>query len=246
MTLASLVLAPVSGYALDTTTKTSAVSPKTSSFCAELPNKLSATTARVTGLTDKVNQASTQQDQKMIAEYQKVDQDVANGRQKADTKRVTDFNKLEAKANTDAKKQAIAPYEVAVRNAVNLRRAAYDAARKAYRSGAQAAVTSHHTIVTAQLNTFQGSVNAAFSTATTSCAATANQGPTIHTALQTSLKSARETFRSSRKADTTVGSQIKQLAVTRQAAFKSADQIFKTSLTTARQALKQAFDKSSI
>lgn len=238
---ACLILSPMSSYALGSTN-----TAKTSPFCTELPVRATTITGRVSTLVGKVSQAWAQQDQKLTAEYQKVDQDVTVDRQKADSERTGDFNKLEAKAKTDAEKQAVQTYEAAVQNAVSTRRAAYDTARQTYRAGVQAAITTRRGTVTGQLNTFQSSVNSAISIAEASCASTPNDGLAIRQTLQASLKSARETFQGDRKGDETVGSQVKQLATTRNSAFKAADQAFQASLSAARTTLKQAFGKTSV
>jgi hypothetical protein len=62
------------------------------------------------------------------------------------------------------------------------------------------------------------------------------------------MKSARETFKNDRSGDAQVGTQVKQLAATRNQAFADADQTFKTATSAARTALKSAFgsDASSV
>lgn len=243
-----LVAMPITSYALgDQMTMTNTDSTtKTSSFCTELPNKGQTTESHLSDLTGKVSQARTQQNLKIAAEDQKIDQEVSADRQKADTERSRDVTKLEARAKTDAEKQAVQTYLNAVQSAISIRRAAYDAARQTFRSGVQAAITSRHATITTQLNTFQTTVSGAISTAEANCSSSPNSGTMIRQALQANLKSARQTFQGERKSDDTIGAQVKQLAAIRKAAFKAADQAFQTSLATARQALKQAFGKSAV
>lgn len=239
----SLVALPVTTYAA---MATNAAEQKTSPFCTQLPTKASTITTQVNSLVGKANDAWTQQDQKLASIFQKVDQDVSADRQKADADRQTDFGKLSAKATTDSEKQAVQTYESAVQSAVSTRRAAYDAARHTYRTDLQSAISSRRGVVSGQLSTFQSSVGSALSTAEASCTSTPNEGPTIRTALQASLKSDRETFQNDRKGDDSVRTQQQQLAATRNAAFKAADQTFQTNMNAARQALQQAFGKTSV
>lgn len=250
---ACLVLTPVGAYAIGrpvaaTTTanaNSAAATPKPG-LCNGLTNQANVTNGRITALNGKVSQAWSQQDQKLAAQFQKVDQKVADARKKADAARDKDFSKLEAKAKTTDQKQAVQTYEAAVHDAVNTRRAAYDAARQAFRTGVQNAIISRRDTITAQLTTFQDSVSSAFSTAEASCSGTSPDGRAIQQTLRANLRSARTTFQNDRKSDGTVGSQVKQLVATRQAAFKAADKVFQDSLAAARQTLQQAFggDKS--
>ncbi len=247
ISVACLLVAPVGSFALSTHAATAAAASKsqTSPFCTNLTARANTISTSLTDRSGKVTSAWSQQDQKLTAGWQKVDQAVAAGRQKADSERAADFTKLEAKAKTDAQKQAVQTYETAVHNAVVTRRAAYDAARQAFRIGVQNAISARHDTATTQLATFQSSVNAAISTAEASCASSPNDGPAIRQTLQASLKAARTAFQSDRKGDSTVGGQVKQLAVTRQAAFQAADKTFQASLSTARDTLKQAFGSST-
>ena len=246
MSITSLLAAPLSSYALAAGTHTASTTPKTSPFCTNLSSEAGTITAKLGDLSGKVSAAWSQQDQKQTTQWQQVDKKVTADRQQADTKRKSNLTTLTTKATTDSQKQAIQTYETAVQNAVSVRRGAYDTARQTFRSSVQSAISGRRATVTIQLSTLQASVNAAISTAQSSCASDPNGGPTIRAALQTSLKSARETFRSDRKADEMVGTQVKQLAAKRDASFKATDQVFQTSLSTARQALKQAFGKSSL
>lgn len=247
ISIVGLLAAPLSGFALSPHAATVASAPKSqaSSFCTNLANHTDKISSNLGDLSGKVTPAWAKQDQELTTKWQQADQKIAADRQKADSERSADFTKLEAKAKTDAQKQAVITYEAAVHNAVATRRDAYDAARQAFRTGVQDAISGRHDTVNAQLGTFQSSVNSAIATAKASCAANPADGQAIRQTLQTSLKAARTTFQSDRKGDNTVGSQVKQLVVTRKAAFKTADKAFQDSLTAARQALKQAFGNSN-
>ncbi|MEO8105274.1 MAG: hypothetical protein ABI602_02965 [Candidatus Saccharibacteria bacterium] len=247
-----LVLAPVSGYALAGNGLRAAVSAttpqttKTSPFCTELPSKAATIETQFTNLSSKVSQDWAQQVVKQTTQYQQVDQTVATDRQKADTERTADFSKLDEKATTSTEKQAVQTYEAAVIHAVTVRRAAFDSARATFRSGVKSAISARHTPVTDQLNTFQASITGAINTAEASCMSNPASGVVVRQAFVTSLKSARQTFQADRKNDTTIGSQVTQLAATRNAAFKAASQTLQSSITAARQTLLQAFGKTTV
>ena len=238
-----MLVAPLGSFALGT--KVTTTDP-TSYFCTNVASKTATISSKRTGLSDKVTQAWTQRDQKLSNGWQQVDQNVTTDRQQADTKQASNFTKLEAKATTDSEKQAVQTYESSIKSAVTIRRSAYDSARQTFRTGVQAAISTRRAVVTTQLDAFQSSVNVAINTAETSCSATPADGPAIRLSFQSSLKTDRVTFQSDRKNDSTIGSQVKQLAATRDAAFKTANLVFPTTLQNAHLTLQQAFGKSSI
>src|SRR5579883_547679 len=104
-----LALTPATSMALGTA--------GTSPFCTNLPAKITATNTSVSTMTGKVTTAWSQQDQKLSADQQKVDQQVAAARATADQERATDFAKLQAKATTPAKQTAVQTYISAVNSA---------------------------------------------------------------------------------------------------------------------------------
>lgn len=246
VTSMSLAIMPISGFALGQPAGTVSSTSKTTTFCGDLSTKAATISGPVTNLIGKANGAWGQQNQKLSTAFKKVNQNVAADRQKADSQRQVAFSKLATKATTAAQKQAMLTYEASVQTAISVRRNAYDAARQTFRAGLQSVVTARRSTVSDQFAAFQSSVARALSIAEASCAASPNGGPTIRQTLQASLKSARLSVQSDRKNDATVGSQLTQLAATRVAAFKAADQTFQASLTTARQTLQQAFGKKSV
>ena len=245
LAMSPLGASAISARASEVATPKSAVS-KTSPFCTNLINETSNVTSKLNNLISNANQSWSNNDQRWNTLWQKVDTTVASDRSKADTERSQEFVKLQARAKTSTQKTAVQTYSASVINAVTVRRAAYDAARHTFREGVLATINTRKETVTSQFSSFQGSVNSAIQTAQSSCSSTPNDGSAIRTTLQTSLKAARETFQSDRKSDTTTNSQIHELAITRNAAFKAADQTFQNSITSARQSLEKAFSGSSI
>jgi len=242
---AVLIAAPVSVYALGSTTS-GATTTKTSPFCTELPSKSTTITNEMSTLSGKLQTAWANQTQDLANAFQKVDQNVATDRAKADSERQTDLTKLMTKATTSAEKQAVTTYETAVLQAVNTRRTAYDNARSSYRSSVEGVASGRQTTVKGQLAVFESSVDDALINAQASCASTPSQGASIRATLVGSLKTARETFQGDRKSDSTVETQIKQYAATRNSAFDSANSVFQTSMQNAAKALQQVFGKTNV
>lgn len=238
VSVACMSMAPVTGYALS-------VPVNTSPFCSTLGTKAANASGAITTLTNKVTTAWEQQDQKITSDEQAADQRVASVRASADATRGADYAKLQTKATTASEQTAVQTYITSVNAAVNTRRAAYDAARQVYRMGLTNAVASHRTTITAQVSTFTTATNTALGLAVAGCATSALGGPTLRTTLVASLSAARVAFQTDRKGDTTLTTQITQLAATRDAAFKAADTTFTTTVRAAAQQLQRAFGSTS-
>jgi len=209
-------------------------------FCTGLASKANAITSKLNGLNSKVGDAWKNQDTKLSSLASETDQKIASSRTAADTKRDNAFKQLEAKATTDSEKTAVQTYEASVNQAVTTRRNAYDAARSAFRDGVKNAILSRRSTMSSQATTFMDATTSAFATAESSCSA-GTDSTTVRQTLISSLHSARQTFVSDRQSDSKVGDTVKQLAATRNAAFKAADQAFQTSLQNAAATLKAAF-----
>jgi hypothetical protein len=248
-----ILLLPTAGVAAlkaqnTATTNSSNNSPattKTSPFCSGLSSKAANINSNLNNLVNKAEQTWVANSQKLTQLWQTVDQKVASDRQNAANVRTQNFSELMNLAKTSTEQQAVQAYETAVNNAVNTRQTAYDSARATFRNAVEAAIGTRQSTISTQFRSFNTSVNSALQVAESSCSTNPGSGDTVRTTLSVALSSARSTFSSERKSDTTVNSQIQQLAGTRDSAFKTADQIFQTSMNTAATNLKQAFSSSS-
>lgn len=210
-------------------------------FCTNLQTKATSITNHLSSLKSKISTTWQNQDTRLAALASTVDQKIATDRGAADAKRQVAFAKLEAKATTDGQKTAVTTYENSVMQAVATRRAAFDAARTAFRTGVKNAILTRRSTLSDQADTFATTVNAALTAAESSCTDGTVSATAIRQTLVSSLRNARQTFVSNRQGDNKVGIAVRQLAVTRNAAFKAADQTFHASLKTAAAALKAAF-----
>ncbi len=167
-----------------------------------------------------------------------VDKKVSEARLAAKTKFEEKIAKLEAKEDlTDVQKAAIETYKTEVQAAEVTRAAAIDDARAAYRTGLASLVTTNQQTLSSAVTTYQTAVSTALATATANCTE-ANATATLAT-LKASLKSAREVLNAKRTPDTNKAA-IKQLATTRDAAIKAANEAFKTKVTALTVTLKAA------
>jgi len=166
--------------------------------------------------------------------------------QKATTFRAERSDRFEAKVAalrnkdglTDAQLAAIDEFEVTIKTAEKTRETAVDTARATYREALDQVIAEHQGTLLDAATVFQKAVKAALTTAQANC------GDTSATvSLRASIKTARDSFQSTRKTDA-IKTTIKQLAETRREAVQAANTEFKTSVTTAASALKMALENN--
>lgn len=158
---------------------------------------------------------------KITSERTQVDQKVATFRVNLAKTFDDKVVKLEAQKNlSDTQKAAIETFKTDMTTAEATREKAVDSARQTYREGLLQAINDRQTALASAVNAFQTSVTDAFSTAASNC----SDAGAMQT-LKTTVKSARETLQGTRN-DNKVGSTVSQLAATRNASIKAADQAF--------------------
>ena len=173
------------------------------------------------------------------------DNTLTEKRGEQDARRNAWYEKLEAAADTDEKKAAVAEFKRTVEAAADTRREAVDSAISAFRKSVDAAVMTQKENRAGGIETFGAIIEVALNQAKEDCA-DGKSPDAVRSAFQTSLKSARNTLQSERKEGDTLGLIIKDLAETRQTAMKSALDAFKSTLEQAKADLKEAFGTGEI
>ena len=235
--LAISVVWPLEVYALPTKTS--------SPFCTNLAATVAKVNGQMASLQAKLTSARTTRDNQLAANQSKWDSALEAARSKADAARQSNFAQLESKATTSAQKSAVQTYEAAVMSAVATRRAANDQARTTFRSALLGLLGAHRGQVDTQATAFSTAVKSAEDSATAACQATPAEGASIRATFQAAMKTARQTYITSRQEDSKLGSQIAQLAHTRDEAIKANDTAFLAATKSAREALKAAFASSA-
>lgn len=223
--LAALVASPSMAIVNQmTTTKETKGSSATCAHITTLESTNQATIAtRMAGMQgDFTKRLAT-----ITANKTDIDQKLAITRAAASAQFESKLKSLEAQTGlTQVQLQAISTYKTDIQQAEATREKAVDAARTTYRAALLAEVQIHQQDLSSAVTTYQTAVTAAFTTAVTNCgdgAATAS--------LKTTVKSARETLTAARHSDK-VTTSIKQLATTRAAAIKTANEAFAISVGT--------------
>lgn len=168
------------------------------------------------------------------------DEKLSDVREKHDDNRDSRYDRLTAKAVTDAQKQAVADFRASMESAVSARRAAVDAARTAYWNGVNQLVDSRQGSLTQLVDTYAAALESALATAKSECAGGVAPA-TAREHFGTALRTANTAFVEGRKAIERFGPQVKALAETRNQAVKKAMTDFRTAAEAARAKLKAAF-----
>jgi len=246
-TACSFILLPLNTYAIETAPGVSVPagqpvtsSQNTSAFCSVLGSDVSDIDTKLNAAKLNVSEAWTSQTQTITGISSQVDQKIATEQSQADAVRRADFDKLMLKAKTASQTQAVNAYIAAVNNGLLTRRLVYSESMAQYRSGLSKLMNDWQTTVQSQMKQLQGSVATAVSYAQTACAATPDSS-VDHSSFITALKNSRLNFLAERKADASIASQVKALAVARNNTNRAADQAYIASLKNAKVILQKSF-----
>jgi Na+-translocating ferredoxin:NAD+ oxidoreductase RNF subunit RnfB len=217
----------------------------TEEFCNKFSEKASAIAERLAERQTKVTNFINEHESLLGERRENRDADLAELRSKADQKRSEWYARLEDKADTDGKKDAVLKFKQTVEDAVDTRRETVDAAIAAFRNGVDTAIAGRKDAMKSSRDTFKTSVDAAVAKVKTDC----DNGETTVTArsnFKTSLQVAREALKTDRKNTDKVGVQVRTLAEARRATVKKALADFDAALQKALAELKQAFGETGV
>lgn len=215
-------------------------------FCKGLTSSATKVTNSISAAREKLKTAQTEQANKLKDLQTKWENELNNSREKWDTKRQEQFTKLENLAKTDSQKSAVTAYQNAITTAVTARRSANDTARADFRKDVENLISAKKSNMDAQYTILNSAVSNAITAAEAACTSENPNISEIRSTLQSSIKSARETYSNARKTDTKIGDQIKQLAQTRNDNIKANDEAFKKAAEAARTELNSAFAGTEI
>lgn len=161
------------------------------------------------------------------------------------------FEKLEASANTDAKKAAVAKFKTTMEAAITTRRTAIDLAITTYRKDVDAIIAKYPLTNPASTtaSALEAAAKAAIAKAKTECMATSSDQQLILKNFQASLEKLKKDYRSTASssanakalANSAMKTELKAAADKREASVKAARDAFKTVYDVAKAELRTAF-----
>ncbi len=217
------------------TQKTEKTCTQLSSQATQIQNRL---TERIAALTQKRTDAS----EKIAAQIVERTTNRDAKRAAIDAKRAANWETLEAKAQTDEQKAAVAKFEAAVKAAVQIKRAALDKIILDFRTALKTQINDRKTTTDGALTAYKNSVASILSQVKTDCTA-GKDAKTIREYFRTEMKNARETFRDNRKPEEKFREEVTPLKDAKKAQIKAVIDTFQASLEAAKAELRAAFPK---
>lgn len=211
--------------------------PREDKFCQRLEAQKSKIDQGFYSKETKLEGKREEQKARWEDKWQERDERLAEKRKGAEENRDAHFAKLEERAKTDEQKEAIAEFQKAVKDAVLARQEAVNKAINDYREGVRKAIEGRKAALDGAIEAFKESVKSAFDKAIADCGSGADPKE-VKSALQASLKSAREKLHADRTAVQKVGDSIKPLIEARKAAFDKAKEDFRLAIEKAKEDLK--------
>jgi hypothetical protein len=213
-------------------------------YCERVTQLADQYDSRVSNKVETAQNRWNERYQKMTENRQEREATLKEDRAKRDANREQFYSKLGDKALTDDQKQALADFQLAIENAVKIRRSAVDASVDSFRSQVDSLVIARKTEREQAMNEFQTEMKAAFASAESAC----NSGTdvvTVRSDLKTNLQGAKTKLQSRVQSMERLGEQVSSLASQKKTEIQNAVTIFKASVKTAQDNLAKALGETA-
>jgi len=217
------------------TTSTSKI--KADKFCENLSTFQTNSENKVVAKNAEKNLKLANREAEIATKRAEKDKKVADLQAKALAKQEVNFAKVLSKATTIEQKTAINEFIASVKIALSVRQTAMNAARDAYRSGADNIIAERKTKIETALSLRKSTIATAVAKAKADCAAGVASA-TVKTTLQSSIKSANDAFKNTIQNLGKVGDQLNGLIDARKISFEKAKNDFKNTLESLKVTLK--------
>lgn len=220
--------------------KEEALANRQAKFCDRVSDLVSKLTARFSERKEKIQTRAQNRFSQWEENQSERDAKLADFRVKRDAIIEEHFEKLEARAQTDKQKEAVAEFKKTVLAAVETRRDAIDVAIQAFRDGMKDIQDSRKNNLESEAGTYATAVQTALEKAQSDCENGATPSE-VREALHAALESGKDKFENNKEELKDIKSQIETLIETRKTAIKKAIDDFKADMETARAELKENF-----
>jgi len=210
-------------------------------FCSKIADLGSKVSQMISEKMGKLDLKRGERDQKLNEKRAEIDQKLGENRQRWDSNRAEQYAKLQEKADTDVKKQALLNFISAVDTAIAGRRAAINTAQNNFRTAIDKLVENRGGTADNVVDAYKAAVQSAITKAIGDCATQGADAKNIREMLMTELKAARGQYVSDKQEIDKLGEQVKTLTDARKVAFEKAKADFKTAVDKAKADLKTAF-----
>ncbi len=209
-------------------------------FCSKIAEYLLKIDQKITDAQEKIKEKRTDRSNNLNVKRSEFDAKANENRIKWDENRNENYIKMEERLDTDAKKQSLEAFKLAIGKAVSERRVAIDAAQEVFRKGVDQLISERKTKVDDIANSYKSAIESALQKSQTDCQAGLS-ATDIRSNLKDALKAGREKYASDKKEIDKIGEGINPLIDARKTAMEKAKEDFKTAVEKAKTDLKAVF-----
>ncbi len=208
--------------------------------------------SRIEGIISRIEQRASRREENFLnaqenkennleTRQNNTNNDIEKRRAERDELRNDYYEKLEAKASSDAQKEAVENFQAAIEAAVTERRAAIDTAVEIFRQAVEEAISERKSSVTNLVSELESTEKAAAEKAKSACEEGADSKEVLQV-FRSDLQAARDNFKNNRNEIEKVGDAVKILSETKNQSIKEAIESFESAVEIAKEDLKEAFE----
>lgn len=209
-------------------------------FCGRFAETTGDIATKMAGIRTRAEERRENRTGSMEDRRDTRDENLSGIRSTQDARRVEWYEKLEARATTDERQDAVRKFGQTVDTAVETRRDAVDAAMFAFRSEVDSLVSGKRDSAESAADAFHVAVDTAVARAKADCEA-GKDPETIRNTFRESLKEAKGALTAERKSVDGIGAQVEALAHVRNERIRKAVEAFESVLESATETVKKSF-----
>ena len=216
---------------------------KTEKTCAQISTQADQIQAKLTERISQLAQKRTEMEANIQQQLATRLSELTQKRATIDSEKTLNWEKLRANAKTDEQKAAVEKFITAVQDAIKTKRTDTDNVISSFRASLLTERTDRKTENDAALTTYKNAITALVSQTKTAC--TTGDAKTIRETFRTGIKSARDTFQSSRKTTEKFQADVTPIKNAKKAELQTIIDTFKSSIESAKSELRSAFPKTA-
>ncbi|USN53082.1 MAG: hypothetical protein H6760_02795 [Candidatus Nomurabacteria bacterium] len=215
-----------------------------SALCTRLDTLLVQQSQRFSAKEDAVSLVQNRREQSWNTRVESREQSLDEHRDTWDKNRLQQFTRLRARANTEIQKQAVEAFIQNVEDAIEIRRAAVDAALATYRKGLEDLLAERKSITAAATDEYKSEIAVALDAAKIDCVSGVNASAVKSTLLD-AFAAAKRTLQIALSDLRASSDDLQQLSEARRSAVVAAGEAYTSTLAQATKTLKQQFGEQS-
>lgn len=235
-----LMVSPMYIFAADVKTKMPKEEKVKNGFCDKIDTVTEKFINKIDEKTENVANRKQNRVNELTQKWLARDDARSENQNEQDAKIQSRFDALMAKADTDAKKEAVKKFQEAVNSAVSTRRNSVNTAVSTFRNGVKELVGNKFSEIDNKVVVLKNAIDEAVATAKNSCA-NGVSGNVVRSTFISSIKSAFDTFKQDRT-DLIIRDDIIKLSEARKASIDQAISKFKSDMEKAKADLKLVFN----